>query len=221
MRNSKLHCVILTALSLLASIGCAPALIPMDKAEMDRLKGEPQIYVVVYQPARFFYQIVGDAFAIGGPTDGLAQESRAARFVRTYSLADPVVKAKEAFIAGLAGQIEAGRLIQIQDILSDDSVENLRKRFGHGVVLDFKTEIWGLLPAPLSLLYQTPYAVRAKLVRLTDGQVLWRGYCHHRGSDFRATWEEFTANSATLLKKKLSETAEACGKELVSQFLGK
>ena len=185
------------------------------------MKSEPQIYVVVYQPARFFYQTVGDALAAAGAADEVAQESRGERFVRAYSLSDPAVKAREAFIAALAGQIEAARLTQIQDILSEDSVENLRKRFGGGVVLDFQTEIWGLLPAPLSLLYQTPYAVRSKLVRLADGRVLWRGYCHHRGSDFRATWEEFTANSGALLKKKLAETAKACGKELVSQFFGK
>ena len=219
---------------LLFSIGCSPSLIPMDKEEMTRLKNEPKIHVVAYQPPKFNYSTASDGFAagaigaltggLGGAAYGLAMESRAQGFARSYALEDPVGRARETFIASLADQVDAARFIPFQDILAEDGVEALQKKFGAGVILDFKTEIWGLMSAPLSVsTYQVPYAVRARFLRLSDGKVLWQGYCHRTGSDAasRATWDEFTANSGALLKKKLSEAAEACGKELVSQFLGK
>lgn len=156
-----------------------------------------------------------------GAVYGLAMQSRADRFVKTYSLEDPVPRTKETFLASLPEHIDVTRAAQSQELLSNDAVENLRKKFDGGVVLDFKTESGGLISAPLSSLYQTPYAVRARLVRLADGRVLWQGYCNRDGADSRASFDEFTANSGALLKKKLGETAETCGKELVSQFLGK
>jgi hypothetical protein len=219
----------------LAPTGCSPALIPMEKEEMARLKSEPKIHVVMYQPARFNYSTAGDGFAVGvvgaltgglgGAAYGLAMEARADAFVRKYSLEDPAGRARETFIGSLADQIDVARFIPAQDILAEDGVEALQKKFGAGVVLDFQTKIWGLMPAgPFSVSnYQVPYAVRSRLLRLSDGRVLWQGYCRRTGSDSdsRATWDEFTANSGALLKKKLGEAAEACVKELVAQFLEK
>jgi hypothetical protein len=114
--------------------------------------------------------------------------------------------------------------VAASDILSDDAVEALQKAFGNGVVLDFKTRLWGLSSAPMRFsTYQVSYAVRARMLRLSDGKTLWQGYCEHLGSDaqWRASFDEFTANSGALLKQKLAETAASCGKELVAQFSGK
>jgi len=230
MENHKLTSTFVAVL-LLSATGCSPSLIPMDKNEMARLKSESKIHVVAYQPPNFNYSTAADGFAagaigaltggLGGAVYGLAMESRASRFAKTYFLEDPVPRAKETFLAGLPEHFDVTRVAQSQEPLSDDGVENLRKNFDNGVVLDFKTESWGLISAPLSSLYQTPYAVRARLVRLADGRVLWQGYCNRDGAGSRATFDEFTANSGALLKKKLGETGEACGKELISQFLGK
>ena len=231
MENRKFPPSFVTALIFLASLGCSPSLIPIDKDEMARLRSEPKIHVVAYQPAKFNYSTASDGFTVGvvgalsgglgGAVYGLAMEARADRFVKTYSLEDPVSRSKEAFIASLPDHIDAARLTHAQDILSEDGIEVLRKKFSDGVVLDFKTELWGLMAAPFSTLYQIPYAVRSRFVRVADGRVLWQGYCNRDGADSRASFDEFTAHSGALLKKKLGEAAEACGKELTTQFLGR
>jgi hypothetical protein len=224
-----------TALLLLLFVAaCRPSVIQMEQDELARLTNEPKITVVIYKPGQFNYTTTGDAFAVGaigaltgglgGAAYGLAQEAKADRFVKEYSLEDPAAKARDAFIAGIANRIDPGHLVPAPEVLSDDGVEALQKAFGTGIVLDFKTRVWGLMSAPMRFsTYQVPYAVRARILRVSDGKTVWQGYCEHSGSDdqWRASFDEFTANSAALLKQKLAETASACGKELVSQFSAK
>jgi hypothetical protein len=208
--------------------------VQIEKDELARLGGENKITVVVYKPSRFNYSTGGDTVAIGlvgaltgglgGAAYGAAMEAKADRFVKEYSLEDPVGSARDSFIAGITAGIDPARLAPAPETLTDDGVEALQKSVGSGVVLDFKTRLWGLTTAPMRFsTYQVSYAVRARFVRLSDGKTLWQGYCEHLGSDaqWRASFDDFTANSGALLKQKLTETAAACGKELLAQFSGK
>jgi hypothetical protein len=214
---------------ILMTASCAPSLIPMDKNEMARVKSEPKVHVATYQPAKFNYSTISDGFTVGaigaltgglgGAAYGLAMESRASRFVETYTLQDPIAGTKDNFLSSIANWIDPTHVVQVGEVLSDDSIEALKQKFADGIVLDFKTDVWGLVPAAFS--YQTLYAVRARLVRLSDDRILWLGYCKRDGSNSRASHEEFTADSGALMKKKLSEAAESCGKEIATQFLGK
>jgi hypothetical protein len=219
---------------LFAVAACRPSVVQIENEELARLSSVGKITVVVYKPGQFNYTTSGDRMAIGlvgaltgglgGAAYGAAQEAKADRFVKEYALDDPVVHARDAFTDGISNRVDSARLVANPEVLSDDDVETLQKSFGSGIILDFKTRLWGLASAPLRFsTYQVSYAVRARLLRLSDGKTLWQGYCEHLGSDdqWRATFDEFTANSGALLKQKLNESATACGKELVTQFSGK
>ncbi len=225
---------ILTFVFLCLAAGCRLSVVQIEKEELARLGGESKITVVVYKPSQFNYSTAGDAAAVGlvgaltgglgGAAYGVAKEAKADRFVKEYSLEDPVGSARDAFIAGITAGIDPGRLVPAPETLTDDGVAALQKSVGSVVVLDFKTRLWGFTSAPMRFsTYQVSYAVRARFVRLSDGKTLWQGYCEHLGSDaqWRATFDEFTANSGALLKQKLTESAASCGKELLPQFSGK
>ena len=216
-------------LSTLAWTGCLPAIIPIDKAEMARLKSEPQIHVVTYQPPRFTYQMasgpVGSGAAgvfnpaTGGLGVGMAGGPRGQVFMLAPSLEDPVVQVKGIFVRGLVDRLDVSRLTQVQEALAEDDIRALDQRFGGAVVLDFKTESWGLVPGLLRTLpYQIFYVARSRLLRVSEGRVLWQGYCQYDGSDLRANLDEFTANPPAGLGEKFKEAAETCGKTLLSQF---
>jgi hypothetical protein len=215
----------LVGFALLIASGCAPAVVPLDKAELARLKGE-QIRVVTYQPPRFLYQAPSPAFGVGAPgvfnpvtggfIGGMAADPRGQVFAIDSPLADPAAHVRDVFLKGLAGRLEGPRLVQVEEPLPDDDAQALQKKFGAGAVLDFKTESWGLLASPLvSHPYQMIYAARARLLHLSDGRVLWQGQCRH-GTNL----DVFKANSTPVLKEKFAEAAEICAEELLAQFFG-
>jgi hypothetical protein len=219
MANPKPPHALLLALALFAA--CAPAFVALDRAELARLKGEP-IRVVTYQPPRFLYQAPVSQFGAGGVfnpvtggfSGGAAGDPRAQVFAIDTSLEDPALRVKDIFIKGAADQLDTARLTDTPETLADDDAQTLQKKFGAGAVLDFKTESWGLLA---SLLVSTPhqmiYAARGRLVRLSDGRVLWQGQCR-----YDAYLDQFRANSTPALKEKFTDAAESCAKQLLAQF---
>jgi hypothetical protein len=204
---------------------CAPAVVPLDKVELARLKGE-QIRVVTYQPPRFLYQAPPPAFGVGAPgvfnpvtgsfSGRTAADPRGQVYAIDTSLEDPALRVKDVFIKGAAAELDPALLTETAEALADDDAQTLRKKFAGGAVLDFKTESWGLLASSLvSLPYQMIYAARARLLHLSDGRVLWQGQCRHG-----ANLDEFKANSTPALKEKFTEAAESCAKQLLAQFFG-
>jgi hypothetical protein len=219
MANPKPPHAFLLALALFAA--CAPALVPLDRAELARLKSEP-IRVVTYQPPRFLYQAPVSQFGAGGVfnpvtggfSGGAAGDPRAQVFAIDTPLEDPALRIKEVFIKGLAGELDAARLIDTPETLADDDARTLQKKFDGGAVLDFQTESWGLLASSLiSLPYTMVYAARGRLLRLSDGRVLWQGHCR-----YDANLDQFKANSTPALKEKFIEAAESCAQQLLAQF---
>jgi hypothetical protein len=211
------------------AIGCAPAFIPLDKEEMARLKNEPQILVVIYEPSRFAYQnparpVAPGAAGVfnpatGAPLIGMPVDPYAPVFLLASALDDPVGAVKDVFVLGLAGRLGATRLVDLQEVLADDGIQGLQKRFGSGVVLDFRTRSWGLLQGATRLFpYQIVYEVRSRLLRLRDGRILWQGHCQYDGRYARANLDEVAANSVPLLKEKFRDAAGTCGKTLLEQF---
>lgn len=210
---------------MLVAAGCSPAFVPINREEMARLKSEPEIRVVTYQPPRFLFQMAGGPFgagasgmfnpAIGGFAGGTNSDPRSQVYAIDSPLEDPATQVKNVFIKGVANQLDVARLIQTGVPLSDDDVQALQKKFGGGVVLDFRTESWGLLASSLvSLPYQMIYGARARLLRLNDVRVLWQGQCR-----YDANLDQFKATSTPALTEKFAEAAESCAKQLLAQFL--
>ena len=197
---------------------------------MARLKSEPEIRVVTYRPPRFLYQMPSAVFgavgagvfnpATGGFVGGTAGDPRGQVVAIDSPLEDPAIQVRNSFIKGVAGHLDAARLVQAGEPLPDDDVEALRKKFGGGVALDFKTTTWGLLSSSLiTVPYQVVYFGRSRLLRLSDGRVLWQGQCQYDGRYPGANLDQFKANSTPVLKEKFGEAAESCARELLTQFL--
>ena len=205
---------------------CAPALIPIDREEMARLKSEREIRVVTYLPPRFLYQAPVQAFGgvgafnpvTGGFVGGFG-DPRSQVYAIDTSLADPVIQVKDLFLKGLAGHLDAARLIQTGEPLPDDDVKALAKKFGGGVVLDFQTTTWGLLSGHVvARPYQIAYLARARFLRLEAGRVLWQGQCQYDGRDPGGNLDDFDTSQA-VVEKKFAAAANACAKTLLAQFL--
>jgi hypothetical protein len=64
--------------------------------------------------------------------------------------------------------------------------------------------------------------VRARLVRLSDGVILWRAVCGLRGyaGDETAKLPDLVAGGGVLLRQKLDVAADRCADELVEFFQG-
>ena len=221
----------ITPLLLLFASACAPAFVPLDREEMARLKSEPEIRVVTYQPPRFLFQMPGGPFgagasgmfnpAIGGFVGGMAGDPRSQVFAIDSPLEDPATQVKNVFIKGVANQLDVARLVQTGEPLSDDDAQALQKKFGGGIVLDFKTDTWGVLSGSMiSAPYQVVYIGRSRLLRLSDSRVLWRAQCRYDGSFPGANLDQFTVNSTPVLKEKFAAAAESCAKQLLAQFPG-
>jgi len=134
-------------------------------------------------------------------------------------LADPVRQVRDIFLKGLAGHLDAARLVQAAEPFSDDDVKALAKKFGGGVVLDFQTTMWGLLSGQsVGKPYQIAYLARARFLRLDTGRVLWQGQCQYDGWDPGGNLDNFDTSLA-VVEKKFAGAANVCAKTLLAQFL--
>ena len=64
--------------------------------------------------------------------------------------------------------------------------------------------------------------VRSRLVRLSDGQILWQAVCGLRGypGDETVKLSDLMATGGVLLRQKLATAADRCSDELVEFFQG-
>ena len=63
------------------------------------------------------------------------------------------------------------------------------------------------------------YTVRARLLRLSDGKVLWEGHCERKLTDSkenRRTVDQYRANNGELLKQKVQEAGSGCADQLIA-----
>ena len=146
------------------------------------------------------------------------------RIVKDYSIDDPIVRVKERFLFTLEKEYNFENIRSIKEPYSSAKLAELKMIFREGLVIDFKTTRIGLNYYPSSWShYHIDYQVRARLIRLEDSKILWQGVCRFVEKDPKTspTMDELTADNGALLKTKLDEAADSCGKELVTQFLGK
>ena len=113
--------------------------------------------------------------------------------------------------------------------VASDSVEALRASVTAPLVLDFGTRSWGLAKpgqsggeAKADDPIYVHHFVRARLVRLSDGVVLWRAVCGLRGyaGDEPVKLSDLMAGGGVLLRQKLDVAADRCADELVEFFQG-
>jgi len=141
----------------------------------------------------------------------------------------PLARVRERVVARLGGPLGYPSVLRRPPAMAaDDSVEALRAAVTSPLVFDFRTRSWGVAnlrgggdPKPEDPIY-THHFVRARLVRLSDGQILWQAVCGLRGypGDETAKLQDLIAAGGALLTQKLTASADRCADELVEFFLG-
>lgn len=225
-------------LVLFVSAACSPARVTLTKAELSRLRSETKIPVVIHAPEPFSFVSAEDNFrtalavgavgaltgGLGGVLVGMHAESRARsqgeELARANTLEDPALKVRDGFLSALVNQFNMTNLVPLDETFATDDPKSMGEKLAAGIVLDFKTSDWRLIPAGSDAHYRVVYRVRSRFFRTSDQKVVWQGYCRYDPDGTHATLPELTARSGVLLRAKMDEAAEACAATLLVQFLG-
>jgi len=219
---------------LLLTHGCSTTSIRESK--LIELKNRPQITAVHYSPPLFMLAIpetsvrssVGFAFgsfgsgmgvgvAVGGDKGSRPAPELAAQF----SLQDPAIRVKDAFIARLREEFGFSNIRPEAKASAEDELAAVRKKYGQVAVIDFKTTHWALASySTKNRYYYTPVKVRARIIGAGGAGVIWTGTCSYqkKKDEGSPTFEEATARSGALLKRMLSDAADYCAQELFGKL---
>ncbi|THJ16913.1 MAG: hypothetical protein CAF44_016585 [Nitrospira sp. CG24D] len=227
------HGFLFVAVAFLTS--CSSSEVKLSSAIQSSLKGEQQILAVHYYPQVFSAQTpevrnegsAGMMFgAVGGAIAGALQANKAEKaggqLVREYHLEDPMPRVKQAFIGNLVHEHSFQNIRSLDDVLANDNLDALKKKFEKGLLFDFKTISWSLnLAGPLSRdTYRVNYVGRVRLLRFPEGTIAWQSVCETDGKIEGAapTLLEVVANSGEFLKSQLNNAVDVCLAQFERQF---
>lgn len=208
-------------------VGCASTGgIAANHGEIARLKNEgpADTRAITYAPVGFELLSAKKAAAgslfgiIGAVTSVNSMQKAGQEMIAAYAVADPSITVRESLETALVS--EFGVKTSRDSAPATDDINVLKSRFGGATVLDTKTTSWRLSYYPGDWSHHfLIYSVRARLLRLSDGQVLWEGHCLRKLTDDkgnRRTVEQYRANNGELLKLKMQEAGGGCSNELIA-----
>ena len=215
-----MKCVIILA-AVLVLAGCFAGeytqtdLVPLKRADRTGLREASDVAVVIYP--------------VPAPTYNGYVDQRSIDIREKTGVEAPLDRIRERTVIRLTGPLgyPAG-LKGAPVMVASDTVEALRASVKAPLVLDFATRSWGLgnlrgggEPKPDDPIY-VHHHVRARLVRLSDGQILWQAVCGLRGykGDEATKLSDLLAAGGVLLRQKLTAAADGCSDELVEFFQG-
>ena len=202
--------------------GCAAVeytqtdIVPLRREDRTSLRDAPNVAVVLYP--------------IPNPTFNGYVDQRIIDVRTQTGIEAPLDRVRERFVTRLTGPLGYPASLRQPPVrVASDSVEALRASVNAPLVLDFATRSWGLAKPGQSggeakaddPIYVHLF-VRARLVRLSDGVILWRAVCGLRGyaGDETAKLPDLVAGGGVLLRQKLDVAADRCADELVEFFQG-
>ena len=203
---------------LLTLVGCAGSQVQALSADDSAAaKNFPGVRAVHYEAPALDLMTPGGVVLESLSLGSVPAKDRA----RQYGIADPAVGIKER----LAQALEREGGFKKIAITPAPLPREQATQTGSGITLDVMTVHWGVgyFPADWSR-YQLGYGARARLVRLDDGRVLWKGTCNYGSGDksgLRPTLAELSANNAAVLKQMIAEAQSDCEKRLVDQFFNR
>ncbi len=107
---------------------------------------------------------------------------------------------------------------------TEGDLEQLKRTFRKGMAIDFYTHKWWLIPYPEDEAhYRFVYSVEARLIRIEESAILWKGVCNiveEDSSGKRPTLAELMSDDLAL-KDRIAKVAEDCTADLFFQFSGK
>lgn len=216
--------VVATTLLCFLAAGCVSTKTVPLASKGSELKGK-SIVVVQHERPAFTAMTAGKMAtgamfgAIGGAIASASIVSAGNRIVDENHLEDPAPRMAQGIVTDLSVFDD----LTVHDakgvIAKTSEPTDLVKLYpGNDLILDVYTTQWmfGYFPTNWSH-YKVFYAVKLRLIRASDSKVLAEGFCN-RGNeqnvDGAPTYDELLANSAGLLKQRLGDLSQACGKEL-------
>lgn len=166
----------------------------------------------------------GGGGALGAVLSMGLYESAGDKMANEYALKDPALRLQSRFLTSLEKDTGSKESRIVQEPPGGESIEELKRTFGKGMVLDFKTTQWLLFYYPTDWShYRIAYSARGRLVRLEEPKIIWQGTCEVIGQDPKTspTMDELVANNGALLKQKINEAADACAEQLWDHFSGR
>jgi len=179
------------------------------------------IQVVFVQP-QIPFKIPSLGGALLGAVGQFAVDRPAgAAVVERYGITDSALRVRDTFLADIAQDMS--RVKTIQAFRDSDNISKLKTDLGSaGYALEFRSILTNVLPFMGDGKHQRiEYWVRARLIRLDSGSVVWRDTAKFLGNapkGQRPTPDEMMANGAAVLKEKLNEAADACAHDLARNF---
>lgn len=208
------------------SSGVAP-----NRAEIAKLKdsGTAEIRAVTYTPAPFVLMSAGKIAAgslfgiVGGAVAGNSMEKAGQELIAATGVTDPALAVRDRLAGAFEGDF--GLHANPADAPATDAVPDLKAKFGDSTVLDTRTLGWQLVYYPSDWSHHfLVYAGRGRLLRLSDGKVLWEGRCLRKMPDekgSRKTVDDYRANNGELLRQRAQEAANGCAEELLAHLAGR
>lgn len=201
--------------------GCAAVeytqtdLVPLKRADRSSVREAADVAVVMYP--------------VPAPTYNGYVDLRSIQIREQTGIEAPLDRIRERMVTRLTGPLGYPAVLKRPPVLvASDNVEALRASVTAPLVLDFATRSWGLgnlrgggEPKADDPIY-VHHHVRSRLVRLSDGQILWQAVCGLRGypGDETVKLSDLIATGGVLLRQKLATAADRCSDELVEFFQG-
>lgn len=209
MKSHLRHVAALGSAALLAA--CAGPGTTLNREDRNALASQP-IHAVHHRAMRVFV-VESTARTLFLPVPVSVLEGMSLQ--KDHKIEDPAPRVKDRLVAVLHRDFGLNNVRSVPDSPESDDAETLRSRYESGVVLDVRTWNWGLDN------YRASYQARARLIRVTDGTVLWQETCKSFVADRgkRApSMDTLLANGAELLKGKLRDAADGCAEELAASL---
>jgi hypothetical protein len=200
--------------------GCAGQQTTLAPESLRALASQP-VYAVHYEPHEgFMIESSGytTAAVLFSPLVVIAAAAEGRELRSQLALEDPAARAKERLLKTLQSGLRLDTVRSIAQWQKSDPTESLKKAHGTGVMLDVRTTKWGIDNN------RAKYQARARLVRLSDAEVLWEATCNETVADRgrpSPTREAISADNGALLKAKLGEAADACADQLAAWAVGR
>jgi hypothetical protein len=204
----------------LALAGCAVEytqtdLLALKRADRAKLREATDVAVILYP--------------IPAPTYNGYVDQRSIDIRDQTGIEAPLDRVRENVVTRLAGPLGYPAVLTRPPVMvASDAPDDIRAAVKSPLVLDFATRSWGVgnlrgggEPKPDDLIY-VHHHVRVRLVRTSDGEVLWQAVCGLRGyqGDEAVKLSDLLANRGVLLRQKLIVAADRCSDEIVEFFQG-
>jgi hypothetical protein len=235
IKNNQLWIgVVAILIGTLISYNCIAASTFISSKSRELLKTQQEEIIAVHYPPPSFavlsfgkIMVAGLFGVVGGVAAGISAISEGNKVKAEHQLEDPAFEVEKQFSSSLSTDGNIGGSVRVVEEVfpSDRYIKNLKRQFGSGLLIDFKTTDWGVIYyLSASDHYRLAYSLRARLMNMNDSKKLWEGNCHYledEASESRPTLEELKANDGELLKQKLHQAADFCSRDLKDQFLNK